>query len=220
MTPLNEMDALPVYGTDRRVRCKNLRGPWQEVELKVHQLDEIDTPHFWKFLSDASQGFQQITKKKQEKPDDLMPWKVMGKKWHLHRKGFPPGKPATWKPQLLEQLVALLEKSAPDGKFVWTNQVLVNLYLPGQQPAWATFTTKRPTEIELILTGPQGEFPLGRIVHLARERRLTTKNGYDQVHLKFQTLSDLTKKDPEHGDLQQLLKEHYAAVTAQAAVTI
>ncbi|NIP84186.1 MAG: hypothetical protein GTO03_00930, partial [Planctomycetales bacterium] len=36
MTPLNDLHELPVYGTDRRVRCKNLRGPWQEVELKVH----------------------------------------------------------------------------------------------------------------------------------------------------------------------------------------
>ncbi|MDH3717076.1 MAG: ATP-binding cassette domain-containing protein, partial [Planctomycetota bacterium] len=220
MTPLNELHDLPVYGTDRRVRCKNLRGPWQEVELKVHKLDEIDTPYFWKFLSDASEGFQQITNKKQEKPDELMPWKVMGKKWHLHRKGFPPGKPAKWKPQLLEKLITLLEKSAPDGEFIWTNQVLVNLTVPGQNPPWATFTTKRPTEIELILTGPQGEFPLGKIVHLAREARLTTKNGYDQIHLHFRALTDLKKKDPDHGDLQRLLKEHYAAATARSTANV
>ena len=47
MTPLNEMHDLPVYGTDRRVKCRNLRGPWQEIELRVHRLDEIDHPHFW-----------------------------------------------------------------------------------------------------------------------------------------------------------------------------
>ena len=36
MTPLNDLHDLPIYGTDRRVRCKNLRGPWQEIELKVY----------------------------------------------------------------------------------------------------------------------------------------------------------------------------------------
>ncbi|NIP84187.1 MAG: hypothetical protein GTO03_00935, partial [Planctomycetales bacterium] len=82
-------------------------------------------------LGDACDGFQEITTKKQEKPEDLMPWKVMGKKWHLHRQGFPPGKPARWKPHLLERLIALLEKSAPAGQFVWTNQVMVNLNVPG-----------------------------------------------------------------------------------------
>ena len=86
------------------MRCKNLRGPWQEVELKVHKLEEIDTPHFWKFLEAASEGFQKITNKKQEKPEDLMPWKVMGKKWHLMTKGFPPGRPPKWKPQLAQNL--------------------------------------------------------------------------------------------------------------------
>ncbi|MGB6044177.1 MAG: excinuclease ABC subunit A, partial [Pirellulales bacterium] len=220
MTPLNEMHELPVYGTDRRVRCKNLRGPWQEVELKVHRLEEIDTPHFWKFLSEASEGFQQITNKKQEKPEDLMPWKVLGKKWHLMSKGFPPGRPAQWKPQLLEDLIALLEQSAPDAEFVWTNQVLVNLNVPGRKPPWATFTTKRPSSVEVILTGPKGEFPLGRIVHLARDAQLTTKNGFDQIHLHFKTLTDLKKTDPDHGDLQRLLKEHYATVAAQSTANV
>ena len=31
---LNQMDELPVYGNDSRVKCKNLRGPWQEVEIR------------------------------------------------------------------------------------------------------------------------------------------------------------------------------------------
>ena len=45
--PLNEMPDLPIYGNEPRVKCKNLRGPWQEVQLAVHAWDEIDTPAFW-----------------------------------------------------------------------------------------------------------------------------------------------------------------------------
>ena len=48
---------MPVYGHEPRVKCKNLRGPWQEVQLQVHALEEIDRPAFWKFLDDAVAGF-------------------------------------------------------------------------------------------------------------------------------------------------------------------
>ena len=46
LKPLNDMPELPLYGREPRVRCKNLRGPWQEVELRVHDYDEIDRPEF------------------------------------------------------------------------------------------------------------------------------------------------------------------------------
>ena len=92
MKPLNEMHELPVYGTDRRVKVKTLRGPWQEVELRVHSLEEIDHQHFWSFLEQAVAGFKKITERVQQDPESIMPWTVLGRKWHLLRKGFPPGK--------------------------------------------------------------------------------------------------------------------------------
>ncbi len=63
LKPLNEMRDLPVYGTEPRVKCKNLRGPWQEVQLQVHSWNEIDKPAFWKFLEDAVSGFTKFTDK-------------------------------------------------------------------------------------------------------------------------------------------------------------
>ena len=33
LKPLNEIHELPVYGSEPRVKCKNLRGPWQEVQI-------------------------------------------------------------------------------------------------------------------------------------------------------------------------------------------
>jgi excinuclease ABC subunit A len=53
LKPLNQMDDLPIYGNEPRIRCQNLRGPWQEVQIEVHSLEEIDTPAFWKFLQKA-----------------------------------------------------------------------------------------------------------------------------------------------------------------------
>ena len=46
LKPLNDMPDLPVYGTEPRVKCRTLRGPWQEVELRLHAYEEIDRPEF------------------------------------------------------------------------------------------------------------------------------------------------------------------------------
>ena len=92
LKPLNDMPDLPLYGTEPRVRCRNLRGPWQEVELRVHGYDEIDRQEFWEFVDRAVAGFGTFTEKVQAKSDILHPWKQLGRTWHLARKGFPIGK--------------------------------------------------------------------------------------------------------------------------------
>ena len=108
---LNQMENLPVYGNEPRVRCKTLRGPWQEVEIRAHTLDELDTPTFWSFLETAVRSFQQLTRTVDL--EDVMPWKKLGQRWHLMRKGFAPGKRVAWDERVLEQLVHLLEEIAP-----------------------------------------------------------------------------------------------------------
>ena len=54
------MPDLPLYGTEPRVRCRNLRGPWQEIELRVHGYDEIDRPEFWKFVDRGGGRLRQV----------------------------------------------------------------------------------------------------------------------------------------------------------------
>ena len=104
LKPLNDMDDIEAYGRGPRVKCKNLRGPWQEVQIDAHSWEEIDTPEFWSFLKRAVAGFQKFAERVGTKPEDVMPWKVLGQKWHLSRKGFPPGKKPVWKPEVLEEL--------------------------------------------------------------------------------------------------------------------
>ena len=57
LKPLNDLPDLPLYGTEPRVRCRNLRSPWQEIELRVHSYDEIDRKEFWQFVDEAVAGF-------------------------------------------------------------------------------------------------------------------------------------------------------------------
>ncbi|HWB13932.1 MAG TPA: excinuclease ABC subunit UvrA [Pirellulales bacterium] len=210
LKPLNEMHHLPVYGSEPRVKCKQLRGPWQEVQLAVHAYEEIDRPAFWQFLERAVEGFRTFTERAQQQPEDVMPWKVLGRKWHLSRKGFPPGKKVSWDLEVLEELCELLAETAPNAQFLWNNQQVVHLFVNGPGEPWATIHTKRPAALDLALTGPKNRFALGRIAALGAERELATERpDKDVVKLKFRSTDEVAA-----GELAEFLKEHLHAVTA------
>jgi excinuclease ABC subunit A len=207
---LNEIDELPIYSNEPRVKCKNLRGPWQEVEMRVHTLEEIDSPDFWQFLEGAVEGFSKFTDRVAEKPEDIMPWKKLGQKWHLLRKGFPPGQKIRWEVEVLEELIELLTEVAPDGQFLWNNQVIVHLMVPARREPWATIHTKRPGSVDLTLTGPKGRFGFGRVADLGCDRSFDgTRDAHDQFRLSFRTTDDLHR-----GDLVVFLREHLAALNS------
>ena len=207
LKPLNQMDDIHAYGNEPRVKCKNLAGPWQEVQIAAHTFEEIDTPAFWKFLEQAVEGFNSLNDRKQQNPEDLMPWKVLGQKWHLARKGFAPGKRIAWPAELLEELLELLGEAVGDGQFLWNNKVLVHLMAPGKSEPWATVVTKRLENVELILNGPKGAFQLGRVADLAAEQQLDNEpEDRDRVRLRFTSLDDLHR-----GDLEGFLREHLDA---------
>lgn len=212
LPPLDELDHLPVYGSDPRVKCKNLRGPWQEIQLQVHSLSEIDRPEFWAFLGEAVQGFQKLTKKMKQKPEDVMPWKVLGRKWHFSRKGFPPGKRPLWDAELLEEICELLSDICPGGEFLWNSQQLIHLCPKGIGEPWATVYTKRLAGVDVLLSGPKDRVTLGRIADLAAKRELdTSRADKDIVKLRFTSSNYLA-----HGDLKTFLCEHLDATRLAA----
>ncbi|MEM7312047.1 MAG: excinuclease ABC subunit A, partial [Planctomycetota bacterium] len=204
---LNQMEELPVYGNEPRVRVKNLRGPWQEVEIRLHSWEEADTPEFWRFVEEAVAGFKKQTERGALNPDDLTPWKVLGEKWHYMTKGF--NQPPEWKPDLLKRICKMLEEAAPEGEFDWTNKVLVHFRVPGQKEPWASLMTKRSTHVELVLTGPKGRVALGRVADLGRESFVDSAHAKrDVVKMQFARMTDLKK-----GKLADFLNEHIAGIT-------
>jgi excinuclease ABC subunit A len=208
LKPLNDLEDLPVYGRRQRVRCRNLRGPWQEVQLDVHALNEIDTSAFWTFLERAVEGFQRFTERATRNPEDIMPWKVLGRKWHFSRKGFPLRKRVQWQPKVLEELCDLLTQVAPQGEFSWSNQQMVHLTVQDQKQPWATVHTKRPEGLDLVLTGPKDRFALGRVADLGVTRTFETdRPDRDVLKLRFRTLGDLGTPD-----LAVFLQEHLAGL--------
>ncbi len=208
LVPLNDLHEVEAYGNGPRIKCKNLRGPWQEVQIEAHSWQEINTPQFWSFLQQAIAGFEKFTGRVKESPEDVMPWKVLGQKWHLSRKGFPPGKKPAWGIEVLEDLLEILSEEAPSGQFLWNNQEVVHLMVPEQREPWTSIYTKRLAAVDLVLNGPQNAFALGRIVGIGSERSLLN-NGDQRDRIKFRFI---TAEDLDPGDLADFLKEHLKIV--------
>jgi excinuclease ABC subunit A len=206
----NQMEELPIYGNQSRVRLSS-QGTWQEIEVRVHTLEEIDTPEFWQFLEDAIEGFSERVKRVESDPNELLPWVKLGQKWHFLRKGFPPGEEIGWDLNVLERLHKLLAELAPEGKFEWTNKQIVHLTLPGSGRHWASLLTKKPEALQLQLLGPKDRFPLGRVSGLGTRSAVKTVDATnDLVTLSFNRLEQLTQKE-----LQAFLEEHYRAASAR-----
>ncbi len=210
---LDDLHDLPVYGNSPRVRCKNIRGPFQEIQIDVHKYHEIDTPAFWDFLERAVNGFATYSERVRERPEDVMPWKKLGQKWHLSRKGFPPGKPVRWKVEILEDLVEVLGEAAPDGQFLWNNQQVVHLMVPEQREPWASIYTKKWSGLDLALNGPKDEFALGRVAELGTAREVATEHeGRDTIKLRLDKAEQVNSEA-----LAAFLQEHRSAVRAATA---
>lgn len=174
------------------------------MEFRLHTWKETNTPEFWKFLKEAVAGFEKMTDRKAANPDDVMPWKKLGQKWHFSRKGFPPGKRVAWKTRVLEELCELLDEVAGSGQFLWNNQQVVHVFVQGQKEPWASLFTKRATDVQLVLHGPKGRVTLGRVAKLGRERFVDgAHRKHDLVKLHFRSKNDLEK-----GDLSNFLAEH------------
>lgn len=209
---LNEMDELPIYGNQPRVKCKNAYGPWQEIEIRAYTLEEIDTPEFWIFLDEAIDGFLKKTDSGKASIEDQMPWKKLGQKWHFLRKGFTLGKKVEWEVPVLEELVQVLTDAAPQGQFLWNNQVLVHLIVPGQREPWATIQTKKCDAVYLTLNGPKDAVSLGEMTQIARNRWLdATHREKDVVSMEFKTVEDIYR-----GDLAAFLEKHVQSIAGQS----
>ena len=74
--------------------------------------------------------------------------------------------------EVLEELVELLNETAPYGQLLWNNKQVVPLYVPQQREAWAAVQTKKLDAVYLHLTGPKGRFAQGRIAGLGFDARV------------------------------------------------
>ena len=139
-------------------------------------------PAFWKFFDAAIAGFNKFANRVRQNPEDVMPWKVLGQKWHFARKGFPPGKPPQWDIDVLEELCELLHRSRRrrDSSCGTTSKWCTSSCRSSTSPGPRSTPSAR-RRIDLTLTGPKGHFALGRIDRAGRRARISDRTAARHV---------------------------------------
>jgi excinuclease ABC subunit A len=189
--PLNESPELNVqaYSNEPRVWVTDHKGPWQSVTVHVHRLSEIDTPQFRAFLREAVAAFGKQQTRLRTRPDDVMPWKVNGERWHLGEKGFPPSKKPNWDRALLPQLLDLVRSIEPNVEVRWDVQYFITLRVPGVKRWWGQWQTKRTEGLVCRFLGKRGQFNLAALEGLGTSHEIDTELAdADCVWLTLQEL--------------------------------
>jgi len=202
--PLNETKGLDVYGDEPRVHVADRKGPWQEVAILGNRLSEIDTRAFRQFLQEAVTAFHQNLQRLRTRPEDVMPWKVNGQRWHLGEKGFPVGKKVRWDRALLTRLLDLVREVEPNVTVEWDARDAIKLRVPGVSRAWAQWRTKAAHGLDCRFLGKKGQFNLSRVDSFGVSPAINSeREGADVLRLVFQHADHL-----HAAKLKELLAEH------------
>ena len=215
LKPLNDMEEIPMYGTKPRVRVAT-KGRWQEIEIKAHSWKEINRKEFWDFLDTSIKEFAGFVTEKL-KPNDLMPWRVLGEQWHRLPRGLIGGNKLRWDISLLTELFGMIGKIAGDLRVVWTNKVLVPFHRPKSRSRSFVYDapalgrtipdivvhTKRVDAVYVDVYVSKNTVPLGRIRNIGSEPLVNGENtAFDILQFKFTEKKELKSKE-----FQKLLLE-------------
>ena len=201
LPPADDLD-LPVYGSEPRVKVRNLKTPWQEVTFRVHTRAEIDTPAFRGLLAELRDAYLAQSRPGEEVPkSEITPWATLKKRWHLSRKGFAAGR-VRWEPTVLEAAAESITAAVPDAEADWTGKTRAVFRRDGSAKPFAELHTKRPAGLDLFLTVEPGSVPLGRVQSLGSSRAVKARRGGEAVWIRLTAL-----KHAKAAGLRELLAE-------------
>jgi excinuclease ABC subunit A len=200
---LNDTPGIQVYSNEPRVHVSNRKGTWQEIWMLIHKLDEIETPAFEEFLRKAAGSFANTLKRMDTKPEDVMPWKVNGEKWHLGEKGFPPGRKIQWDRAILPRVLDVLRKVEPKLEIAWDNRGHIRIGVAEVSAAWAYLRTKDSDALHCRFQGKKGQFNLSHVEKFGIEPTLEPASHGEALILQFQHDNHLHPQA-----LRELLQQH------------
>jgi len=195
LKPVDQLDELPVYGRGERVKTNQKKGAFQEVVIDIHWLEEIKTDEFRRFLKQAADAYLgQVKKAGKIDAADLMPWKVLGRKWHTSRKGFPSNKRVAWKADVIDGLFDVLEKTLVEFKPEFGNKTSV-VWKNGAGDAVVELQSKRRDGIYLSLLSDPGTFALGQVASLGKDCEIVAhRGGKEAVKIKLTAKTHVSSK--------------------------
>jgi excinuclease ABC subunit A len=205
LRPLDDMPELPVYGREPRVKVANRKGPWQEVWMLAHKLEEIDTPAFKAFLKQAAAAFHKNLGRMTASPEDVMPWKVNGERWHLGDKGFPPGRKMYWDRTILPTFLSIVRESIPGLEIQWDSRDAITLRVPGISKGWGRVRTKDNEALDVRFLGKPGQLNLSRLDGIGKDSSLAADraDGGEVMRLLFYRHEEMPR-----AKLKELLAGH------------
>ncbi len=207
---LNETAGIQVYSNEPRIHVANRKGLWQEIWMLIHKREEIETPAFDEFLRKAANSFLGTLKKMDAKPEDVMPWKVNGERWHLSDKGFPPGRKLQWDRAILPRVLDVLRKVEPKLEIAWDNRGHIGISVPGVNRAWAYLRTKDSDVLNCRFLGKKGQFNLNQIGKFGIEPTLQSAAEGEAMVLQFAHDNHLHPQA-----LREILTQHLAGFRSQ-----
>jgi excinuclease ABC subunit A len=188
---VNDLDEIPVYNRQPRVRIRpSANGPFEDVTISIVNISETDTEAFRRFFDTAVQSFIDRTNPELLNLEDLTPWKKLGRKWHLMRKGFLQGE-IEWEPKVLEELVSILSELLPTADVDWSQKIVVNFTVDKIQ--MASLVTKRPAALELAISVMPGAVQLGQVAELGVDPEIVSRDkaGLDTLRLRFKNVEQV-----------------------------
>lgn len=205
LKPLDDMPELPVYGREPRVKVANRKGPWQEIWMLVHKLDEIDTPAFKTFLKQAADAFHKNLGRMTSSLEDVMPWKVNGERWHMGEKGFPPGRKMYWDRSILPTFLAIVRDAVPGLEIQWDARDAITLRIPSIGKGWGRVRTKDNHALDARFLGKPGQLNLSRLEGIGKDSSLAAEraDGGEIMRLLFHRHEEMPR-----AKLKELLAEH------------
>ncbi|MDO5309678.1 MAG: hypothetical protein Q4G03_09370 [Planctomycetia bacterium] len=196
LKPLNEIDEVPLYGTQPRVKVEAL-GAWQEVELKFYSLKEIERSEFTKFFDEAVSSFSRQVESSESEVIKLTPWRTQGREWHFSEKGrYGDSNVANWTLDDLTTICQLVEELNSQLVIEWTGKIAAPFYLPESNFPMGQIFTKNNDAICLQLNVKKGAITLSDVSHIGYEPEIEeSMPQYDSIFLRFRSSKDINIED-------------------------
>ena len=174
--------------------------------MLAHRLSEIDTPAFREFLQEAAASFQHNLKRLQTKPEDVMPWKVNGERWHLGDKGFPAGQEGAVGPGPAAAAAGPGARGgADDGGATGTSATPSRCGCRASAGPGRSGGPRTAAGLDCRFLGKKGQFNLSRMEGLAARRRSITSSARTATCCGWCSSMRTTSQAAK---LKELLAEH------------